>query len=332
MPQPAAYSRIALSLLDRGRVAFLLASVGNIWLITFLSAMLEPQGFRNPAIAALGLPLALLLAAVVAVGLSICGMALNDVLDVYHDRTFAPQRPLPRGIFSRRTAITLAMGCLLLAIAAAVPFGKISVWLTLLAAGGVLFYNLTGRFVPAVGIVTLGLLSGLTMIIVNPMLSFAWPVLLVMTHVMAVATLRHWLADKRPALARVDGWGICLGWMFWTLLALAIMTVRTRDNHALAAGVIDQAPLIWLGPAIALALFIIIAWRLIARGQRHREAQRHIAEQLTALAGLWMLLYALGWLLFANLWPAAAICACLLLVNLLLRWIAADVKQVMKDE
>jgi UbiA prenyltransferase family len=298
-------------LLGLVRPEVLLALVSALWLMTFLGHYIEPETRGNASLVGLGLWGALGLSAVIAVGLGLFMMALNDALDARHDRAFEPDRPIPSGRVTQRAAFGLAMAGLLAALAAAVAFGPLSIILALVAAGAIVFYNFAGRFVPAVGIITLGLVIGITALIPNPRLAFAWPILLMMTHTIAAATVRHWLAGKRPVLTPVNGWGILVGWVFWSLVVL--MLIRVRDEGIEHEGV----GLIWIGPTIAAAVFSLITWLILGPSTLAPSARRGTAARFTKLTTVWLIVFNASWLMSAGLWWQGLIVLSLLAFGLL---------------
>ncbi len=296
------------------------ALVSGLWVMTLLGIYIEPETRRNVPLNGLGVAGALGLTALIAVGLGIFMMALNDALDARHDRAFEPNRPIPSGRVTQRSAFGLAMLGLLVALGATIPFGSLSMLMALIAAGAIVFYNVAGRFVPAVGIVTLGLIVGVTTLIPNPKLAFAWPILLMMSHTMAIATLRHWLAVKRPALSANNGWGIIVGWVFWSLVVL--MMIRARGEGIEYEGI----QLIWIGPAVAALLFGLILWLILGPSTLHPRARRATARRFTRLATLWLIVFNAGWLLSAGLWWQGLILLALLPVSLISTDVTTDVQ------
>ncbi len=297
-----------IRLLELARPAMLPALVSGLWLMVFLAFGVEPADRRNTALDEMGLALALMWSAVVAVGLGVFMMALNDALDARHDRAFEPDRPIPSGRVTQRAALALALAGLLAALGAAVTFGQVSVVLALVAAGAIVFYNVAGRFVPAVGVVTLGLVIGVTVVIPNPRLAFAWPILLTMTHVIAAATLRYFLAGKRPRLSPINGWGICVGWAFWIMVVLVLIRVRTDSvtHHSLGA--------VWIGPSLAAATFGLLTWLMLGPSALTPRARRSTATRFTRLATAWLIVFDASWLLSAGLWWQAGVVLLLLIV------------------
>jgi len=298
----------------------LAAGIGHIWLMIFLAfSALEPAERTNPALLALGLPGSLVIGTLLGIGLAGCGIALNDALDARHDRAFAPDRPIPSGRVSQRAALAVALGCLLLAIVAALPLGTASILMTLLALGAIVFYNFTGRFMPAVGIVTLGLVQGLVLAIANPQFGFAWPVALAMTHVMGCEAGRHHVAGKRPALSGRRATWLMVGWMFWTLAVLALMSLRGTLTSAPATGG-EPAPALWLGPVAAVLVFLLLLRRVIDKHVAAGSSRRALADSLSRLGFLWLGVYDAVWLLAAKQFlPALAVGALVLGAWLLIR-------------
>ena len=285
-----------IRLLELARPDVLTALVSGQWLMVFLAFWVEPASRRNTALDAIGPAWALVCSAVIAGGLGVFMMALNDALDARHDRAFEPGRPIPSGQVTQRAALGFAFTGLLAALGAAVAFGPVSMVLALTAAGAIVFYNVAGRFVPAVGIVTLGLVVGLTVVIPNPRLAFAWPILLVMTHVIAAATLRYFLAGKRPRLTPINGWGICVGWAFWILVVLVLIGVRGEGVTHKGMGAV------WVGPALATAGYGLVAWLMLGPSSLTPRARRGTAARFTKLAAMWLILFNASWLLSAGLW------------------------------
>ena len=124
-----------------------------------------PQVIR---VAHISLVLALVAGAVVAIGLFAYGAALNDVLDVRHDSTFRPDRPIPAGRIRLGQAIVVTIGALIITVVASAAMGLPALWIMLLVAGAILFYNAAGKYIPSVGCVTIGLIHAAHMLIPTP--------------------------------------------------------------------------------------------------------------------------------------------------------------------
>ena len=283
-------------LLALTRPGMLVSLVSALWTMTLLAFYLEPANRRNPALQELGLRWSLPVAAVIAAGLGLFMIVLNDALDARHDRAFEPDRPIPSGKVTQRAALGLAMFGLLLALGASVALGPLSMFIALATAAAIVFYNVAGRFVPAVGIVTLGLAMAVASLIPNPNLAFAWPVLLVMTYTIAAATLRHVLAAKRPALTPINGWGILIGWAFWSLVVLMLIRVRGENIER------SHLTLVWLGPTIAVVILVLLTWLILGPASLHPRSRRATAKRFTRLATAWLIAVNASWLIAAGLW------------------------------
>lgn len=277
--------------LTRLTIAF--GAVSDIWFIILLTRANDDYVMVD--VNRMSLVQALVAGAVVAVGLFAYGAALNDVLDVRHDTTFSPDRPIPAGRIRLGQAIVLTVGSLIVALLGGAVLGQSAVWITLLTASGLLFYNATGKFIPAVGIVTIGLVHAAHMFIPNPELEFTLPVWLVMTHSMVIAALVHTLEDKRPRLRRQTIVAIAIGWLFWSAVILAASAVwgpGLWPEDVPVAGVIT--------PVIAVVAFVWVAW-----WKTRRIGGRSAAEKLKRYGAMWQALYGAAWLLALGLRPEA---------------------------
>ncbi|MEL7087394.1 MAG: hypothetical protein AAGL98_02955, partial [Planctomycetota bacterium] len=262
---PNTFGRLltAARLLGMTRLGLVLSGVSGAWLMTFLAFGLEAEANRSPALAGLGIGPGLLASAGAALGLGVFAVALNDVLDRRPDRWLAGDtdghvKPVASGRVSPQTATAVAVGALLGAVLCAGALGPTSLKLAVLQGGAILFYNLAGRFVPAVGVVTLGLIHGLAMALPNPRAGFAWPVLLVIAHVMACGLVRHHLEAKRPRIKPLDVGLVVIGWGFWSMVVLVL--IRYRQD---GVGVAAASPWIGVGPAVAVVVFMGLAVRVL---------------------------------------------------------------------
>ena len=263
-------------------------AVSDVWFVILLTRAWTPP---TPAIPVTQMPLAaaLTVGAIVAVGLFAYGAALNDVLDQRHDGTFSPDRPIPAGRIRSSQAIIVAIGSLLIAILAGATLGWWGLRLTLLVSLGILFYNAVGKFIPAVGLVTIGLIHALHMAIPNVHITFTLPIWLVMTHAMAIAWGAHRLEDKRPRLNTNAAVAVIAGWIFWSAAILSWGIMR----HDQWPETWDWYDLVW--PVFAVAGFIvIIRWKTIMGGAI-------AAEKLKRYGAMWQSLYSSSWLLALGL-------------------------------
>ncbi|MCC6683011.1 MAG: hypothetical protein IT445_19090 [Phycisphaeraceae bacterium] len=286
-------SRKAMMGLRTVRFDLLAAAVGSLWMMLWLAPAVEPAERINPALVKLGPAWSMLLAVVVAAGL------VQGHLWMGHARRGG--RP--------------GMAALLAAVAAAMMFGQAGGLLAALVAAGIVMHNVAGRFLPAVGIVTAGLMVSATMAIVNPQLGFGHPIALAMTHVMGCAALLHVYERRRPALGTESGVLIGMGWAFWILLGVSLIGQR----RATITVSVEYA-LMWLWPMSALLAWIVLAAWMVRR--------RVAAAILRRAATLWLLVYAAGWLLGAGQTSYALVMLGILVLGRVLEgWRARQVRE-----
>jgi len=280
--QALAFKLISAIRLTRLTMAF--GAVSDVWFVILLT---RAMGVYPDAIRVAHVPLvfALLAGAIVAIGLFAYGAALNDVLDVRHDATFRPERPIPAGRIRLGQAIVVTVGALIVTVVASAAMGLPALWIMLLVAGAILFYNAAGKYIPAVGCVTIGLIHAAHMLIPNAQLTFTLPVWLVMTHAMGIAAAVHILEDKRPRLARGGILALGAGWIFWSGLILAYGAGR--------GGLWPPGTSAWalLWPLAAVVAFVMIAiWK--TGGVQGVAA----SEKLKRYGAMWQALYGAAWL------------------------------------
>jgi 4-hydroxybenzoate polyprenyltransferase len=279
--------RKLLPFLHLTRITTAFAAIANVWFVILWSRAAAPNEALPSALADLSLPVLLATSAVCAAGLFVYGMALNDVLDVQYDRAFAPNRPLPSGQLRMVWAVSLVILALMVAMLGAIVLGMKALLLCLLTAAAILFYNAVGKFIPAVGLVSLGLIYAAHMMIPNFDLKFVWPVWVVMTHSLLVGAWTYSLAEKRPLMTRRGATAMILGWAVWSLV-LFIAGYRRVD------GIWPDwvNPLTVLGPIVLAILFVLYGIRKV----RITPTRARAAEKITRYGALWLALYDTAWL------------------------------------
>jgi 4-hydroxybenzoate polyprenyltransferase len=280
--------------LTRLTIAF--GAVSDIWFIILATRGAPADAGRVP-VHDLPLWISLACGAVVAVGLFAYGAALNDILDLRHDRAFSPDRPLPAGRIRLGQAVVVCVAALLIAVLASIVFGQWSVSVTLLTAAGLLFYNAIGKYIPPVSVVTVGLVHAVHMFIPNVLIQFTLPIWMIMTHAMVIALLVHILEEKRPRIHRRSIIMIVVGWMFWSAFVLGYA------GWSPPGGWPDRASLsaLW-APLLALAGFVAVAsWKV-----RRVAEPPAAAEKLRRYGAMWQSLYGAAWLIVLDLQSEAA--------------------------
>ncbi len=310
--------RIIVSMMQLTRIALVFTAISNAWMVILFSRGATADAFAE-SIADLPPVWALALAAGVAAGMYVFGMTLNDLLDARRDKLFAPNRPLPSGRLTVTTAIVLSVGSLLGAMICSVPLGRMSTMLCLGCAMLVLFYDAAGKYIPAAGLVLLGLIRGTHMMIFNPELAFGWPVWLTMTHVIAISAVCYVLERKRPRLTALGMAGVVAGWGFWSMVLIGVMAWRE--------GLTLNIPGLWLGPAITTLGFAALwMWRI-----KPIKDSRLAGRALMKLGLCWLIVHDAGWLAAAGLWWQALLVSALLLPAwgsmALIRWMNETLEQ-----
>lgn len=296
------------------RVTGAFAAVANAWFV-----VLWTRGVPEERRSALGreamlagsaeLWLELLGSAIAALGLYAFGAGLNDILDWRRDRQFRPDRPLPSGQVTLAGAVLLVSATLIAAVLGSTVFGTRGVMVTLVVTGAILWFNATAKFIPAIGIIVLGLIYAGHMLVPNPHLRFLWPVWLVMTHTLILAGITHAMSRKVPALSRRAIAAAVLAWMFWSgILALASWR-RNGDEFLWPEWVGPWTPVF---PGVLVVLFLVYGAGKIARHGRTPRA----AEKLWRYGSLWLQFYACAWLAGAGLFTELAIMAAWTLAGL----------------
>jgi 4-hydroxybenzoate polyprenyltransferase len=279
------------------RLTTAFGAISDLWFIILYTKAPRNQGEYTMLadLQSMPLGLALLASVLVAVGLFAYGASLNDILDVRHDAAFSPDRPLPAGRIRLGQAVVVTIGSLLLALLGSYWLGRRSFLVALLTAAVILFYNAAGKFIPAVGIVTIGLIHAAHMLIANPELTFTLPVWLIFTHVMVIAAMVHALEDKRPRLTRRAVIAIVFGWLTWSavILGAGIMRENFWPAYASPAGI--------LCPLLAATCFIVVSW-----WKTRRVKGAAAAEKLKRYGAMWQSLYGAAWLLALGMHAEAA--------------------------
>jgi hypothetical protein len=165
-----------------------------------------------------------------------------------------------------------------------------------ITAAIILFYNATGKYIPAIGLITVGVIHAAHMFIPNHELEFTLPVWLVMTHSIVIAALVHRLEDKRPVLSIRSLSATIIGWI---LLSMLLLWAGGRHGEGLWPN--SSAGLAIAYPIMAAIGFGFVAWWK-ATGVRGRAA----AEKLKRYSAMWEGVYGAAWLLALNM-PTQAV-------------------------
>jgi hypothetical protein len=243
--------------------------------------------------------------AAMSLGLYCFGMVSNDIIDVRRDRYLAPGRPLAAGRIAMGEAWWLAGALLAIGVIAGGVFaGSGGGWASvLLVAWTVLlifFYNLMGKFVGAVGILTLGLIRFFHATAAQPSLGVPWHPLLLMDHVVVLSVVCYILERKRPHLGSAHRWAVALMLLGLNLLlvggvAVAVWWREGWEELPMRLGLGEG--LLWPGIAAAVFAAFVLATVLALRqeeGLSNRglvERQRKTGRKLMFFGLLWLIVY-----------------------------------------
>ena len=286
------------------RLTMAFGAVSDVWFVILLTQ--ARSEYTYIPVKHMLLPSALIAGATVAIGLFAFGASLNDVLDVRHDSAFSPERPIPAGRIRFGQAIVVTVGALIVAMLGGVMLslgapgathpsvGAIA--MTLMTATGILFYNAAGKYIPAIGLITVGFIHAVHMLIPNYQLQFTLPIWLVATHAMVIAAMVHRLEEKRP---RLGPRSLSVVITCWVLFTIGILWAGKSEGEGVWP---DDAPrfgAVW--PVLA-----VFAFTIVARWKTRDVDGRVAAEKLKRYGAMWQSLYGAAWLVGLGLVTQAA--------------------------
>ncbi len=292
-PVTGLLSKRLFPLLQLTRMALVFTAISNS-LCTLLLYTRQRIGPHDIAILKLNWKEALALA-LISTGLYGYGMSLNDIIDRRRDATLASNRPLPSGRISVTAAHFICAMLLLLSIAAALFYAHLTHrgWepLTMLIGTALLitFYDTAGKYLVALGLITLGLIRFFHAIIPAPEVPLLWHPLVLFNHTAILSFIAYRWELKRPPLTRAHMWAVLggLALIDAVLIFLEIgdtLWTSSSRHHSISRALHIRPAL--LAPLLAGFVFIAIASRM-----RKRHETR-IAGQMIMLYGLlWLIIY-----------------------------------------
>ena len=305
-------SQRLLSLLQLTRMALVFTAVADGWCTLLLAAQRRAEAQGTP----LGAQLDgrhFLAAAAVSAGLYGFGMSLNDIIDRRRDLQISPNRPLPSGRLGVAAAHFVCGLLFAGAVAAGALYGRLTddwmclvlvVWTAMLIA----FYDLAGKYLVALGLLSLGLIRFFHALVFAPDVPLLWHPLWLLNHVAVLSAVAYGWEEKRPPLTR-GHWAFVLGGL---LAADAMLVTMIASRRMEAAG--GAAAALRIGPGLALpaaatAAFLVLAWRVRRRGAASRET-----GQAVMLYGLlWLIVYDAAFVAGYTRHATATLCILLLL-------------------
>jgi 4-hydroxybenzoate polyprenyltransferase len=321
---PLGLSQRLLSVLQLTRMALVFTALADSFTALVLWARWESRGLV-PYMQYLP-PGRIVAVAIISIGLYGFGMSLNDIIDRRRDRQIAAHRPLPSG---RIGVITAHVICVLLALAAVIAgayqsrypnAGLFSFILVLWTGALITFYDYAGKYLVAPGLITLGLIRFFHATIPAPQLPLLWHPLLLLNHVVILSTVGYIWEQKRPALTPIHLWAVLGG--LAVVDAVCILLVWYRRFERTGASFVEALQITpgLLYPAIAVALFLLVAVLILVRSSDIRTAGQRL--MLTGL--LWLIVYDASFLAGYVTWRAATAVLLLLpiayLAVIFMRW------------
>ncbi len=305
-PMRRLWSHRLLTLLQLTRMALVFTAIADGWCGLALSrAAVAWPGRASFASVMNGWQFLALSA--VSIGLYGFGMSLNDIIDRRRDRQISPTRPIPSGRVSIAMAHLICLALLALALGAGWMFrswggSDLSISLVIVTLALIWFYDVAGKYLVGLGLVTLGLVRFSQALIPSlhegpPYHPLVWHPLWLLNHVALLSAVCYQWEEKRPVLNIRHWLGVllCLG----AIDAGAIWLIGTRGGSGTFAENI-HLDFRLLAPVAATLGFV-----LVARQVRRRSTTQREAGQATMLYGLlWLIVYDA---VFAGLWAHWAV-------------------------
>jgi 4-hydroxybenzoate polyprenyltransferase len=236
------------------------------------------------------------LMALTSAGLYGFGMSLNDIIDRRRDTQLAAHRPLPSGRIKLTSAQAVCGGLGLLAVAAGAlysiqsPGGFQSLVYVAFTIALILFYDLIGKYLVALGLLTLGLIRFFHAAIAAPPLPVVWQPMLLLNHIVLLSTVSYHWEQKRPALTRTHWWSV-LGGLAAIDVALVALLILRRGGDAGSLAELARAIGIRPGLMLPASAAVIFASLGVAIHRHHHANPRQAGQTLMLVGLLWLIVY-----------------------------------------
>lgn len=234
---------------------------------------------------------------IVSIGLYGFGMTLNDIIDRRRDRTLAAHRPLPSGRISLMTAyvvclllggLTVIGGIILIATG---PIddraaGWASMLLILWTATLITFYDLAGKYLVAVGLLTLGFVRFFHALIPAPQWPLIWHPLLLLNHVTILSAIAYRWEQKRPSLTDLHWRGLLGALVLVDAMVIGLVCwLRYRPGASFTE-------ILWIHPGLILPALAAMLFGAVAYSVYWWSDTPAKAGQNVMLYGLlWLIVY-----------------------------------------
>jgi 4-hydroxybenzoate polyprenyltransferase len=280
-----------LPILQLTRMALVFTAISNSLCTLLIWTQWQTGSWRT----LLSEPERILAVVMISAGLYGFGMSLNDIIDRRRDAQIAAHRPLPSGRVGVITAHVICILLGLMALVAGAYYAHVTVggWrsLALVILTGLLiaFYDFAGKYLVAMGLVSLGLIRFAHACIPAPQLTMLWHPLLLLNHVAIISAVAYRWEEKRPALGRIHWWGVAAGLGLLDLVLVGLVWWTRRSRLGADAGL---AEILRLDRALLLPAGLAIMFVGLAILLRLRCSSPRVAGQSLMLYGLlWLILY-----------------------------------------
>ena len=286
-------SRRLLGVLQLTRMALVFTAIADSFTTLLLLANSRHGAPENPEW--ILTPGRYLSVAAMSIGLYGFGMSLNDIIDLRRDRQLAPHRPLPSGRVGMITAHVICGLLMLLALGGGGYYWSVSHdWRSFLfvviAMSLIWFYDAAGKYLVALGIVTLGLIRFFHCLVPAPQIPVLWHPLLLFNHVAILSTIAYGWEQKRPPLTRIHLLVIAAALLIIDAIAMVTLGTHRGEGDPLVAFQFDQS-MTWTN-GLLLPIGAVIAFILVGIYIRWRTPGLRDAGQKLMLYGLlWLTIY-----------------------------------------
>ena len=237
--------------------------------------------------------------AAMSVGLYGFGMSLNDIIDRRRDRQTAAHRPLPSGRVGIFTAHLICALLMLMALAAGAYYWQMGIhgahyWesfvFVVIAVAMIWFYDVAGKYLVALGILTLGAIRFFHAVVAAPQVPVLWHPLLLFNHVVILSTVAYRWEQKRPTLTNVHIAIIAIGLVL--VDAVAIIALGTWRGQGDVVRALKEHPSMAWTPWLLLPIGAVIVFIGLGAWIRWRTPGLRDAGQKLMLYGLlWLIVY-----------------------------------------
>jgi 4-hydroxybenzoate polyprenyltransferase len=317
-------SQRILTVLQLTRMALVFTAISNgMCEALLMAAYRQPRGDYLDNID----PKTLVAMAAVSIGLYGFGMSLNDIIDRRRDSRIAAYRPLPSGRIRLVTAHAICVCLALLAGWGGAAYahwtprtGNLSLCFLFITGMLITFYDFAGKYLVALGLLSLGMIRFLQAAIAAPIVPVLWHPLLLLNHVTILSAVAYHWEQKRPPLTRKH-WLTVLGGLGLLDLGLIIAFGIRRGDKTLGGMLTALEVNASLLPAV-LAVLAFVGIAVLIRRQNSTPADA--GQKLMLYGLLWLIVYDAAFVAGYVSWVAAGILLCLLPIAYwsvqLMRW------------